>query len=532
VSPFRALLAAHGQATWNQSAKELGKQGHLILVGVVGFLSVLAALGLILGCAVLGWVIGSNLERPAVALAFSALLTFLGVGGGLMSGVLGGTRQLAWESYRGFPLRLRTLYGAELLAGLGDLLPLVLVSSLAGLLLGLGAAVPRTLLLLPLVFLETVLTLLVLQLLVGSLAGLFVKRLRLALMGLGLVAWLASMAVSGPLIKGAEKGARPVAPQAAQAARIQALGQNLGRALRLMPAHASVESLVQAQAGKPGRALLAHLYPLALVGLLMALGLRLLAAETDGAAAPTAPSGPERLWSFRQPAEGLGRLHFQILMRSHLGRFAFLMPLLTLVLLKGPFAQLKGNPLWSVPLAFAYLSMVGNNFAFNQFGLDRHGVKALLLLPVSSEQLLKGKLLGMAAHQGCQALLLMLLLAAFDHAGPAPLLGGLLLMACIFLAQTALGQWTSTWAPRPMSMTTLQNNNLPFVLGLLSIAASGLWTSVFGGAYALLAWGSPRLLVPGMAVVFGLTLAAHLLLLPKAAGALDRRREKLVEALG
>ncbi|HEY3401366.1 MAG TPA: hypothetical protein VGK03_12115, partial [Geothrix sp.] len=163
---------------------------------------------------------------------------------------------------------------------------------------------------------------------------------------------------------------------------------------------------------------------------------------------------------------------------------------------------------------------------------DRHGVKGLLLLPVGPEDLLKGKLLGMAAHQGLQALALAGLLLAVDHAGPIPLLGGMLLMGCIFLAQTSVGQWTSTWAPRPMAMDSLKNNNMPFTLGLLSVATSGFWASLFGGAYALLAWASPRLLVPGMALLFGLVLTAHLLLLPAAAAALDRRREKLVEALG
>ena len=83
-----------------------------------------------------------------------------------------------------------------------------------------------------------------------------------------------------------------------------------------------------------------------------------------------------------------------------------------------------------------------------------------------------------------------------------------------------------------MAMDSLKNNNMPFALGLLSMGTSAFWAGLFGSAYALLAWGSPRLLVPGMALLFGLVLTAHLLLLPAAAAALDRRREKLVEALG
>ena len=178
-------------------------------------------------------------------------------------------------------------------------------------------------------------------------------------------------------------------------------------------------------------------------------------------------------------------------MASQLGRFAFLMPVMTLVLIKGPFAQFRGQSLWAVPAAFAYLSLVGNNVVLNQFGLDRHGIKTLLLLPVSARDLLKGKLLGMAAHQGLQALLLVALLAVFGGAGPAPLLAGALLLGCVFLAQSAVGQWTSVWAPRPMAMDSLKNSNMPFAVGMLSLATSGLWTGLFGGIYALAAWLAP-----------------------------------------
>jgi hypothetical protein len=531
VSPFRALLAAHGQATWNRSARELGRQGAWVLALVVGILAFLGAAGLLLGGGALGWLLGSRLERPVVVTILGALLAFMSFGGGLIGGVLGGARELAWEAYRGFPLRLRTLYLAELAAGLVDMLPLTMSLALAGLLLGLGVAAPRALVLVPLVLVETLLMLLALQLLVGGLASALVRRLRLALIGLAILAWMGSTLMS-PGLPG-RGGGQARTLQAAQVERFQALGRGVRRVLEVLPTRPAAHSLAQAREGRWGAALASHLYPLGLLALVMVLGARIMARETSGAlAAAPQTRGPGRLWSFRHPAEGLGRLHFLTLMRSHLGRFAFLMPLLTVVLLKGPFAQFKADPLWTVPAAFAYLSLVANNFVFNQFGLDRHGVKGLLLLPVGSEDLLKGKLLGLAAHQGLQALTLALLLMALDHAGPAPLLGGILLMGCIFLAQTSVGQWTSTWAPRPMAMDTLKNNNMPIALGLLSMGTSALWAGLFGGAYVLLAWISPRLLVPGMALLFGLVLTAHLLLLPAAAQALDRRREKLVEALG
>ncbi len=531
LGSFRALLAAHGQTTWNQSARELGRQGQWALVLTVLVAATFGAGLLLVGTGVLGWVLGGALDRPLLPLVLGGMLSLVSFGGGLMGGVLGGARQLAWESYRGFPLRTSTLYGAELVAGFGDLLPLALGSATAGLLVGIGLRVPATLPLVPLVWLETVLTLLAVQLLIEGLAGALVRRLRWLLIALGVLVWLGSTLLGGRVPPKSTSN-RPAPISTAQAERLRVIGHRVGTAVDLLPATASVRSLLLARQGRWGAALGIHAYPLGVLALLLMLGTRLMRREAEAERRPEPNTRRQRLWSFRHPAEGIGRLHFQTLMRSHLGRFAFLMPLMTLVLLKGPLSQVSVQALWTVPAGFAYLSLVGNNFTFNQFGLDRHGVKALLLLPVASRHLLQGKLLGMAAHQGLQALLLAGLLGLVDHARPDLLLAGLLLMACIFLAQSAVGQWTSAWAPRPMVMDSLKNNNMPFTMGLLSVAASGLWTSLYGGLYILAAWLAPGWLVPVLALAFVLTLGAHLAILPHAAAFLDRRREVLVERLG
>ena len=437
VSPFRALLTAHGQTTWNQSARELGRQGQWALV-----LTVLAAVffgaGLLLvGSGALGWLLGTRLDQAPVPLLLGGLLTLIGFGGGLLGGVLGGARQLSWEAYRGFPLRLATLYGAELLAGAGDLLPIALGSATAGILLGVGLAVPILLPLVPILWLETLLTLLAVQLLVEGLATVLVKRLRAMLLVLGILAWLGSTLLGGRVSARSESSPGP-RMSAHQIAQLQSAGQTLATAARLLPGTAAVRSLSLARQGRWGAALGQHLYPIGVVALLMLLGARLMQRESDAERPVEKGMVASRLWSFHQPAEGIGRLHFQTIMRSHLGKVSFLMPLMTIVLLMG----------------------------------------------------------------------------------------------CLFLAQASVGQWTSAWAPRPMAMDTLKHNNMPFTIGLLSIATSGLWSSVFGGAYALTAWLIPLWLLPVMALLFGLTLTGHLALLPLAAAYLDRRREVLVERLG
>jgi hypothetical protein len=471
---------------------------------------------------------GSSLDKPLATALLGGLLALVGIGGGLFGGVLGGARQLNWEAYRGYPLKLRTIYFAELVAGIADPLPIILGVGFTGFLAGVAVGAPASIPLLPLVMLETLGTLLALQLLVGGLAAVLVRRLRLALTLLAVVAWVGSTLATSQLSR---PTSRPATSRLEQRTQVEALGRRSALVLSLLPSHASALSLVRAREGRWGPAVALHAFPLAILALLMVLGARLVAREAHTESAP--PSrGPDRLWTFRGPVEGIARLHFRTLMASQLGRFAFLMPVMTLVLLKGPFAQFRGQALWAVPMAFAYLSLVGNNVVLNQFGFDRHGIKVLLLLPVTAPDLLKGKLLGMALHQGLQALLLIALLAVFEGTDPAPLIAGALMLGCVFLAQSAVGQWTSLWSPRPMAMDSLKNSNMPFAVGMLSLATSGLWTGIFGGLYALMAWLASAWLVPVMALAFACALGAHFALLPMVAAFLDRRREVLVERLG
>ncbi len=531
LSPFRALLASHFQTSWNHSVRELGRQGAWVLGLVVTLMGLLGAGPLFFGMGVLGWMLGTRLEQPLVPALLGGALALVGLGGGLFGGVVGGARQLSWEAYRGYPLRLRTLYLAELVAGIADPLPFALGVGLTGFLAGVAVGSPASIPLLPLVWLETLLTLLALQLLVGGLAGALVKRLRVALTVLAVLAWMGSTLLT-PALRPPGQPKRSAASREQRRVQFEGAARRGARILSFLPTFPAAQSLAQARQGQWGKALGSHAYPIALLALLMVAGARLLARESQHEGAAQITRGPDRLWTFRGPVEGIARLHFRTLMASQLGRFAFLMPLMTLVLLKGPFANLRGQSLWAIPASFAYLSMVGNNFVLNQFGLDRHGIKALLLLPVTARELLLGKLLGMALHQGLQALLLIILLALFGRATPAQLAAGTLMLGCVFLVQGSVGQWTSLWSPRPMAMDSLQNKGMSFAVGMLSLATSGLWTGLFGGLYALMAWLAPGWLVPAMALAFLLSLAVHLTFLPLAAQYLDRRREVLAERLG
>jgi hypothetical protein len=240
---------------------------------------------------------------------------------------------------------------------------------------------------------------------------------------------------------------------------------------------------------------------------------------------------PVRLWSFASQVMGVARLQWESLARSIPGRFGLVMPLVTLVLIRGPLAELTGRG-WTAPIAFGYASLAGTNMLFNQFGLDRHGVKVLFLLPVEPGALLRGKLLGFGAWQAVQAGLLAVLLSLTGKGEPLELLIGVLLYANIFLILAMVGQFASIWQPRPLRKNGLRAAQPPLAVILLMFGtlgtAGGLLYGVLYGLKAFApAWQVPALLIVG-ALLFALVfpvIAFNTLFL-------ERNRERLVEVLG
>jgi hypothetical protein len=169
----------------------------------------------------------------------------------------------------------------------------------------------------------------------------------------------------------------------------------------------------------------------------------------------------------------------------------------------------------------------------NQFGLDGPGVKLLLLLPLRSRDLLEGKLWGLAAFQGMQVALLLLLLGFSGILTVTAAAAGVCFAGCLFLAQVACGHWTSAWLPRPMPRDSLKNSHQSPLVVWLSMAVGSSAMALFGVPYVLAAWLAPALLLPLMAGLFSLSALLYWRgLLPLAARFLDRRRETLSIALG
>ena len=528
VGPVRALLAAHFQGSLRRSTREFTKQGVWALVLMVAVMACFVLVPAGFGLFMAGFTLAPRLAGPGdgtATLILGALLAILVGVGGLLGALLGGSKKLSWEQYRTFPIGRLRLLGAELIAGLGDLLTGLLALGLLAFSLGLALGRPALLPLLPLLFLEHLVLLMVLQLLLGSLALRVAKRLKLAVGLLLGAAWLGSM-----LLTLVEPGRGHRMPPAL-AAVLQGAASHLLAFVQALPTTLAVRGLEAGGTGHWGSALLLQL-PLLGGTILLAFGaMRLLEREQE-ALAPVAGRGKARLWSFRTPLGGLARLQLRTLLSSHHGKFGFLMPLLTVVLLKGPMARSHGQALWALPGAFAYLALFGNQFQYNQFGLDGHGVKSLFLLPLGTRQILDGKLRGYALYQGLQAALLIAMLLPLFHPSLPELGASLALAVCFFLVQSAIGSFTSGWMPRRIDRTTLKNNQMPLPLVLLGLGVSLASAVLFGGSYALLAWLEPAFLLPGMLAWAALCFGIHRLLMPQAAAYLDRRREAIVEAMG
>lgn len=533
VSPVRALLVSHFQTGWNRAIREMGRNGTVALVIGAACVGFFALLPMTAGLGFAGFVLGRSIQEPWAPAALGAIFTAAAFGGGLLGGILGGAKTLDWERLRAFPLRKGQIFGAELVAGLGDLLTLMLALGLISLSLGLILAQPLRAAFVLLLLLTSLVVLLTVQLLVGGLATALLRHLKTALFVLLGLVWISSVAMGSVGPKHQKRESRsPVAQvQPLDEARLQALGNRLQLAAELLPATQSAHGFADAGLLK---ASIRQLPMLALAALLAWLSAGLLWRESlqDGQTL-TISAGQAKLWSFSRPAYGLARLQWRTLMGSMIGRFAFLIPIVAVVLIKGPMGRASGAALWAVPGAFIYLAFGAAQLLFNMFGLDQGAVKGLLLLPIAPKELLLGKSLGYGIFMGLQGALLALLLALFGGPGLAPQLpAGLFLFIACGLAMGAVGLWSSVAMPRPLSRKRLNNSGMPLPMILLSMGMSLGCAALFGGLFALLTWAAPHWLLPGMAVAAGAMVLVFRAGLEIGAAHLSKHRERLVERLG
>ncbi len=516
-SPLRAVLAAHGQVSWNRLRKQMGTGG-LIAVIAVAFFAIITLLVPVLGgfgaagyaLAVSTW--GPDGQPGRVGL-LGGMLTGLALFGGVIGGVTGGGKQLTWEQYRSYPVRPVTLFVAELFAGLGDLVTAALAATLMVTCFAAGLVVPAMLPGLLLFGLESVLLLLAVQLVVGGLAERLVRRLRLAVaLAFGL-AWLASSVMGTLLMR------KP-------SVELDEVKAGWLRAVDLASFLPATQTLVALHGGNK----LGLLSGVGLLGVMLLAAYALLVRERE-LSTPEVAGEAGKLWSFRHPRVGVARLQWQTLLGSLQGRFAFAMPLITVAIIKGPFSQLTHRTGWMVPSAFIYLSLAANGLGFNQFGLDGHGVKTLFLMPLSERDILEGKQLGFALWQGVQAALLVVLLAVAQRPPPLELAAGVMLFAAFAFVQYAVGQRTSVWFPRKM-VRGMKGGAMPLPVVLLSLLVTFGGSTLLGGLYWVLQTLAEPWLLPGMTVLAAIAWAVGRPVLELNAEYLRKNRERVLDAVG
>jgi hypothetical protein len=519
VGLFRALLVAHGQMMVNRTKKGLGRRGLAGLVIIVLFL-LLGAAPLFGTFGFLGFIFGRGIDEPIAAPLMGGILTASAVGFGVIGGMLGGARQLTWEAYRSFPVPFRTLFFAETFASLGDLVVLAFV----GVALAMGGAfawqAPELSPLVALLLVQLVLWVVFAQHLVGSLAVSAVRRLRRAMVVLAVATWAGVSVLAG--------AARELSQdlQGAEVARLRDLWHRVKPLVEAFPPVLSVRAMAAAQAWL-------ELPTLAVTLLLGATSYAVLRRETqpDGFLAPAPSARRQALEARLSPRWAVAWLQLRYVAGSLQGRFGMVVPLIVVVIIKGPVGTAGIGAAYTLPGSVIYLALSATQFHNNQFGLDGQGVKTLFLLPVSTRDLLLGKTYGILAYCAAQNALLFVLLGFLLRPGPREVVAGVLLAGCVAMAHVIEGHWISALYPRPLAMHRMNPSGLSGA-NLLPLGIGMANGAVFGGFYALVSWVRPDATALALLPALLLLVAAYREQLPRAAAFVEGHRERLVEVLG
>ena len=509
MSPVTALLTAHFEASRNRAQLDLGEAGRLVYwsVGLAfAFLLIVPALLMLVGG---GYFLADALPNLQVSRTLGVLFAYLI----LIGGTVGHSRVLDWERTKTFPVRLRSLFIAELIAGFGDLLPMFLSLIAASLLVGVAIAKPGLIPLLPLPWIFVVVGILTLRHVLGGLASSIMKRLRTVLLALCTTAAVAAVVASYVRT-----------PNTA----------TLLASIDLLPTTQSIVAFNDMLSAQWGMALVRQLYPAAVIAILVILAAWSLQRESQPQSSESMASSDERLWAFSSPAIGIAKLHWVSAFGSTVFMLNFISPLLSFFIFRMLLAETRYAFLL-VPAVLSWTILMSAGLQLNQFGLDGSGVKALLILPIEARDVLIGKALALGAIYSGQILMLLIVLFVTGTLPLPALLPAAFLAACQCLLQIGIGHFTSAQMPRAMARNPLKGSVktkpapllMPLSLGLTLVSGT-----VFGGSYILAersAFGS----LPAMAALLVITtLIYRLVFLPLAARHLSNRHEVLVQFLG
>lgn len=522
---MRTVLVAHAQSTKNRMLREIGRKHALLTALSLFIFSVAGILPLCFGLGLLGYALMELIDDPTSVTVLASLFTIFPLFGGLTSGLVSGARELAWERYRMYPIRLRALFLSELVAAMGDLIPILVALASASVLVGMAIVDARILLVAPLVWAEAVLTVLITQMLIGGITESLIRVLRRVAGVAFVLVFVGAIFLTRYLSQIANTASAPVTE------RMQNAITMLSRAIDWLPTGASIRSLIAATHGEFARALVLHAYPLLALLACATLAAYVMSREANASHVVLDRSACVRLWSFRTPWVGIARAHFDILIRSPIGRFGLILPVVSIAIVKGPLAASLGSSHVQILSTFAYVAVGVVQFHFGLFGLDGHGIKTLLLLPIRVRDLFVGKTAALLVYHSAQLLILAVFLYLLGSGSVLELVNGILLALSIFFTQAAVGHRVSVWMPRAFPKRGMRRTAMPLPLTLLSLGTFMLALALYGGAYFLAGGFGHGWVFVLMCVALLVSLGAYTLTHWGLPDFFEKHREKLLRAL-
>jgi hypothetical protein len=449
------------------------------------------------------------------------------------------------------PVSHRSLFAGELLGGLAD--PWTLLASLAVLMVPIGALAAGDV---PLAIAAAAAALLLVAALV-ALGAFFGALLHLLMRDRGRGEWIVVLfftllpmaAIAPSLLAGAGAAKKGDAWEAEFESRMEAmLEQPANGALAIFPGELFVATAARAAGLSPGFAALPLVALTGMAGGAMAGGWTLWKRTIDrggisrgrSKGARAGAGAPSSLPMMRTPARAIAFSFLQHVLRTARGRTTVLPTLIMTAILAVLVAMQDGATLGALPLRDGYsVAVFGTVMAFltvvqlwmNQFAVDKAGLTMLCLQPLTTRQLLGGKMAG--AGVLIAALLTLPLAAGLLLGGRSAAHWLVLLIGALaaFVLIAPLAAILSAVFPKHVDMASIghKSNAHPaagLLGGLLIFAAGG--PAVAAGLIGFRYFQSGAAAVGLAAAWLGIALLLHWALWKVAVRLFENRRETLI----
>ena len=535
VSPLRALLTAQAQSTWNRLQREAG-EASFVAAGLVALLASLAIAPPAYACFVVGRSFGRALAAgQSVAAGVTAFQGAI-LASAVVSGLLEQRMTFSMGGFRLYPIPRLPLLGAELVAGLLNLLPLLGGLCSLSLALGLSVGVPAAAPVFLLVALQQLLWIALLQHVVG-IAGRLLAASRVA----AALAIVAATALALSLAPATDRSLTETVRGAVQA---------LTTMLRVLPFSQAYRGAEDVLRGEVMAGAARQLLMLAASGLFFALVAALHFGTADRAAGSRRLRA-ERPWARGGPVVSLARVFDGQVLASRDGRIAVYLPLVvsvSLALSVVAASEIQGRAaadkvpwlisaaeLWAgLPLVGLFLTILPtmDDLWLNQFGHDGPAVRGLLLLPLRPEQILLGRTVGMARLQAWKGAIGVGPLLLECRPALSEVAWGLAAGGTVFLVVSACGHLVSARLPRRVQDGAFLGSSPPPLTAFL--VPSAVQLPVF--AVLVLAYKASAPLGPwgpalGLSLVLVAAAVSYVRLLPFLAARVMALREHIVEEM-